>query len=92
MTVLFITLLHAVPVYVIAVLTKSKRALIFAAVVAGIIGVATGNPAYMVADLIGVAIAFALGISFIDEQKPSPESQVEKPAPAPEKKDEWGSD
>jgi hypothetical protein len=98
MTVLFIVLLHAVPVFVIAVWTESKFALIVAAIVAGIIGVATGNPTYIFADLIGVAIAFALGISFINfinDQKPSPAPQIERPAPAPapapEKKDEDSS-
>lgn len=86
MTVLFIALLHAVPVFVIAVWTESKFALILATVVAGIIGVAAGNPSYMVADLIGIAIAFALGISFINDQKPSAAPQIEKPPPAPERK------
>lgn len=91
MTVLFIVLLHAVPVFVIAVWSKSKFALILAAIIAGIIGVATGNPAYIFADLIGVAIAFALGISFINDQKSSPAPKIEKPAPAPEKKVENSS-
>ena len=91
MTVLFIVLLHAVPVFVIAAWTESKLALVIAAIVAGIIGVATGNPSYMFADLIGVAIAFALGIAFINEQKPSPAPQIERPAPAPKKKEENSS-
>lgn len=91
MKVVFIVLLHAVPVFVIAVWTESKAALIVAAIVAGIIGVATGNPVYTVADLIGVAIAFVLGISFINDQKPSPATQIDRPAPAPKKKDEDSS-
>lgn len=91
MTVLFIVLLHAVPVFVIAAWTESKLALFIAAIVAGIIGVATGNPTYMFADLIGVAIAFALGIGIINEQKLSPAPQIEKPAPAPQKKEDDSS-
>lgn len=91
MTVLFIVLLHAVPVFIIAVWTKSKFVLILAAVVAAIIGVATGNPSYMAADLIGVAIAFALGISFINHQRPSARLQIEEPPPALEKKKEDSS-
>ena len=91
MTVLFIVLLHAVPVFIIAVWTESKFALILATVVAAIIGVATGNPSYMAADLIGVAIAFALGISFINHQMPSARPQIEEPPPAPEKKKEDSS-
>ncbi len=91
MMVFFIALLHAVFVCVIAVWTKSKVALTIAAVIAGIIGVATGNPAYMLADLIGVAIGFALGISFINDQRPVVALPVEKPPPAPEKKKEGSS-
>jgi hypothetical protein len=78
-TVVFIVLLLAVPVFVIAVLTKSKVALTFAAIIAGIIGVATGNPAYAIADLIGIAVAFWLGISHINSQKPAPPPHTEKP-------------
>ncbi len=91
MTVLFIVLLHAVPVFIIAVWTKSKFALILAAVVAAIIGVATGNPSYVAADLIGVAIAFALGISFINKQRPSARPKIEDLPPALEKKKEDSS-
>lgn len=91
MTVLFIVLLHAVPVLVVAILTENKFALFLAAVVAAIIGVATGNASYMAADLIGVAIAFALGISFINHQRPSAGPKIEEPPPALEKKKEDSS-
>jgi len=80
-TVVFIALLHSVPVFVIAVFTKSKVALTFAAIIAGIIGVATGNPAYAIADLIGIAVAIWLGISLINSQKPAPPPHTEKPLP-----------
>lgn len=91
MRVLFIVFLHAVPVFVVAVLTKSKVALTIAAIIVGIIGAATGNPAYMAGDLIGVCIAFWVGISFINNQKPYVPPQAEKPQPAPEKKDDDSS-
>jgi hypothetical protein len=84
-TVVFIALLHAVPVFVIAALTKSKVALTVAAIIAGIIGVTTGNPAYAIADLIGIAVAFWLGISRINRQKLAPPPQTEKPLPEAKK-------
>ncbi len=78
-TVVLIALLPAVFVFGIAAWTRSKVALIVAAIIAGIIGVATGNPAYASADLIGIAVAFWLGISLINSQKPAPPRQTEKP-------------
>jgi hypothetical protein len=84
-TVFLIALLHAAPVFVIAVWTESTVKLILAAVVAGIIGVGTGNPAYAAADLIGIAVAFGLGISFINSRKPGPPTQTKKPLPETEK-------
>jgi hypothetical protein len=78
--VFYIVLLQAIPVFIIALWTKSKVALIIAAIIAGIIGVVTGNPAYMLADLIGVVIAFGLGISFINSQKPFVPPKLENPA------------
>ena len=80
-TVVLIALLHAVFVFGIAAWTRSKVALIVAAIIAGIIGVATGNPAYASADLIGIAVAFWLGISLINSQKPAPPPHTEKPLP-----------
>jgi hypothetical protein len=91
MTVLFIILLHAIPVLVVAVWTESKIALTIAAIIAGIIGVVSGNPAYMAGDLIGVVIAFGLGIFFINSQKPFVAPQIKKLPPAPEKKEEDSS-
>lgn len=80
-TVFLIVLLHAAPVFVIAAWTESKVKLTIAAVVAGIIGVGTGNPAYAAADLIGIAVAFGLGISFINSRKPVPPVQANKLLP-----------
>lgn len=86
-TVVLIALLPAVFVFGIAAWTRSKVALIVAAIIAGIIGVATGNPAYAIADLIGIAVAFWLGISLINSQKPAPPPHTEKPLPEAKKND-----
>lgn len=84
-TVFLIVLLHAAPVFVIAAWTKSKVKLTIAAIVAGTIGVGTGNPAYAAADLIGIAVAFGLGIFIISSQKSVPSPQTEKSLPETEK-------
>ncbi|QBQ53356.1 hypothetical protein [Nitrosococcus wardiae] len=79
MTVLFIVLLHAVPVFIIGAWTKSKIALIFAAIIAGSIGAVTGNSTYIAADLIGVLIAYALGRSYINNQELTTPTRSEPP-------------
>ena len=83
LVVLGIVLLHAVPVFIVGVLTKSKLILLFAAIIAGVIGVATGNPAYTAADLIGVVIAYFLGISYINDHKPASSPPANPPPVKP---------
>lgn len=70
MTVLFIVLLHAVPVFIIGAWAESKAVLTIAAVIAAAIGAATGSSTYIFADLFGVFIAYLLGISYINNQRP----------------------
>lgn len=87
MTIIFIALMHAIVVFMIAVWTESMIALITATVIAGYIGVVAGNPTYMAADLIGVGIAFWLGVVFIKSQKqkakpPTPSPPVNQPKDA----------
>ena len=85
MTVMFIVLLHAVPVFLIGAWTESKAALTIAAIIAAAIGVASGSSMYTFADLLGIFIAYLLGIGYIKSQKPifrsektNPQSQEEK--------------
>lgn len=70
LVVIFIALLHAVPVLVIGVWTRSRTALVIAAVMLGAVGVLIGNPAYMVVDLVGVAIGFWSGMFALKFLKP----------------------
>ena len=60
MGVLFIMLLHGVPVYLCGVLTNSRLALMIAAVVSCVIGVFTGVPKYLPADIFSVFIAYLI--------------------------------
>jgi len=50
------------------VVTKSVRVLTIAAIISGIIGVLTGNPKYMLNDLLGVAMAWWIGFDMIRDK------------------------
>ncbi|NMQ07942.1 hypothetical protein E4Q08_23260 [Candidatus Accumulibacter phosphatis] len=61
LTVILIALLHAVPVLVVGAVKRSKIWLAVTAMIAGVIGVVTGSPAYAAVDLLAVAVAFFRG-------------------------------
>jgi flagellar biosynthesis component FlhA len=67
--VLMWVLILAVPVYLVGVMTKSKSALIFAAIIAGVIGVLTGSAEYIFVDLFGVAVAVLAAWSAVNDDK-----------------------
>lgn len=77
--VLGIVLLHAVPVFLVGAITNSQILLALAAIISGAIGIATGNPAYTFADLIGVAIAYAIGVSYVRAHKPATSVPINPP-------------
>lgn len=62
MTVLFIMLLHGVPVYLIGILSETDniKNLRIAAGVSAIIALLTGNPAYILADFLAIFVAMVL--------------------------------
>jgi hypothetical protein len=75
-----IALLHALPVLVIGLGSENRSKTINAAVFMGFLGVITGNPAYILIDLLAVVVAcwFCLanmeGPSWLDDNiKPMPE-------------------
>lgn len=55
--ILLIALLHAVPIFAAVWFTNSKAALWIAAVASAAVAVATGNSAYLVADLLAIGVA-----------------------------------
>jgi len=65
MTVLLIMLLHGVPVFIIGIWSDSKGLLAISAIISGLIGVLTGNPVWMLADLFSVFIGYSLASSFM---------------------------
>lgn len=91
LTVLLIALLHAIPVLVVGAVTRSKIWLIVTTMIAGFIGAVTGNPAYAAVDLLAVAVAFFVGISYINSQKPGVSKAPKLPPTMPEEKNEESS-
>lgn len=63
LTVLMIGAAHAIPPIVCAVTTKSKVGVIVGAVIGCVIAFASGNPAFVGADLLGVGVGTWLGFS-----------------------------
>lgn len=59
--VIAIGMAHALPPIIGAVMTKSKTGVIVGGAVAAFLAFASGNPAFIAADLIGVGIGIWLG-------------------------------
>jgi len=68
MWVVVIAVLHGLFVTYAAHKFSSKIITVLAAIISAIVGVATGNPAYMGADFVGVAIGLWIGIGIMEEQ------------------------
>lgn len=56
---------HAIPPIVGAIMTKSKGGAVIGGAIGVFIAFASGNPAFVMADLIGVAIGTWLGFSMV---------------------------
>ena len=81
MTILLIAVMPALAVLLIAGLTGSRFWTWVAAVAAAAVGVLSGQPQFMVVDLVAVALALWMSLAGLrGKSKPS----VEKPAPAKE--------
>lgn len=62
---------HAIPPILGAVLSKTKVGVVIGAAIAGLIAFASGNPAFVAADLIGVALGTWLGFSMVGDKSTS---------------------
>ena len=60
---------------------RTRFSLAVAALISGAVGVMVGNPAYLSADLLGVAIGYFIGRSLVDDAKPviTKEIKLSKP-------------
>lgn len=56
---------HAIPPIIGAVVGKSKNSVVVGAIIACAIAIASGSPAFIVADLIGVGLGTWLGFSMV---------------------------
>lgn len=67
--VLLIAIALAVPVVLSGVIFRNARVVLFAALIMGGVGIATGNPAFMLADLVGVVVGYFIGIQFAQKKE-----------------------
>lgn len=76
LVVLAIAVAPAVIVVIVAGETHSRAKTVFAAVVAAAVGVFTGNPAYMLLDLVCVAAALVVGWKMTDSRQYQTAEQI----------------
>lgn len=86
--ILLIALVPALGVFVAAAITESKFKTTVAALIAAAVGVFTGDPAYMVLDLLFVIIVYWISMSTLGgDSGAKPSSLAQKPEPAVGKRD-----
>lgn len=101
MTVLFIMLLHAIPVFLIGIWLDDENLVIVPAVISGVIGIFTGSLSWLLADLFAVFLAYHAAVLWISSgstnsygvrshqsNNRAPDLPIEKPSlhPAPDEK------
>ncbi len=64
--ILFIAIGLALPVVIVGAIFKNTKAVIFAAVIMAGVGLATGNPHFIMTDLIAVGLATFIAFQFCD--------------------------
>lgn len=57
---------HSIPPIIGGAVGKSKKAVIIGSTIACIIAIASGNPVFIMADLIGVAAGTWMGLSIVE--------------------------
>ena len=62
---LLIALLHAVPVFVVAAVTKSRAVTGFTAVLMACVGAVTGSPTYIFLDVVAVGVATIVSFGIV---------------------------
>lgn len=68
LSVFIIAACHGIPPIVGAVARKSKAAVYVGAAIGVAIAIASGSPAYAVADLVGVALGTSLALSMVQKK------------------------
>jgi len=69
LTVLMIAASHGIPPIIGAATGRTKTAVYVGAAIGGVIAVASGSPAYIVADLLGVALGVWLGLMMVQPRR-----------------------
>jgi len=91
-TILFIGILHAVPVLLVGLLSRNSSAVFITAIIMGAIGFITGSPAYIAFDLMGVFLGvFVVEIFGLTKKKNTFIENKAKDYPV-EKKEKYNKD
>jgi multisubunit Na+/H+ antiporter MnhC subunit len=75
-----LALAHAIPVFIVAVSTNSKPAVIGTAIIMGLIGALTGSPLYIGLDLAAVSIGAWLSLTGISNTNSKPSNKPQSKA------------
>ena len=59
---------HAIPPIIGAVATKSKSGMIGGVIIGSLIAFSTGNPTFVVSDLIGVGVGAWIGLNILENK------------------------
>lgn len=65
MDVIFVMLLHGLPVFLTPFFSDSEKTLYFVAGISGVIALSTGNPVFILADLFAIAIALYFAVNLL---------------------------
>lgn len=68
MTVLFLAAIQALPVLLVGLFARNKLALNITAIAMVLFAIAMGNIAYLMADLVLIGIAYAIGVAVISQK------------------------
>lgn len=72
LTVLAIAAAHAIPPIVGGIFVRTEKAVIIGAVIASGLAIASGSPAFIVSDLVGVGVGTWLGLSIVNNFSQDP--------------------
>jgi hypothetical protein len=75
--VFFIALALALPVIGVGVIFRNAKAVIFAAMIMGGVGLASGNPYFAGADIVGVIIGTLIAMQFCESKQSAPVIRIQ---------------
>ena len=86
--IFLIALAHGLVVWIVSVTTKSRRQTIIAAILSAVVGGVTGNPAYILIDVVSVIIALLVSLKELERGRQRTRAAEERARLAAEHKSE----